>query len=156
MTADDPLGREAYRQRRQHIIDMYRALSRRQIRDAAVVEDFCSRGCLLLHVWRSPEGLLYYLPHFKQSPGLNEERSNAAGRARNTKDGNNHWNPKAGRLDDYRGWGPSIGLDPSTGLELSTGVELQCDHVLPAFVSFDELLKRADSTTPGKPTRRYV
>ena len=143
MSNADPLGLAAAREREQLILSAYETTDPKRIKVVALLEYRCRHGCLLLHVWRSPDGVLFYRPAYKLSPRFNAERSNAAGRARNTRDGGNHWNPVAGLLDDLRGWGPSAGLD------------LQCDHVdqtLPA----SDLLEEADAATPGRPTRRLI
>lgn len=115
-----------------------------RVRGAAVVEYRCKRrGCLLMHVWQAPAGLTYYQPPYKLSPRRNDAESNAAGRERNTVDGQRHWRARAGKLDDLRGWGPQAGLS------------LQCDHVRLTLPS-TEVLAMADEATPGKPTRRTV
>lgn len=130
------------RSRAELIIAEYESSSGDVTRGNAVVEYRCARrGCLLLHVWRTPDGLKYYQPGYKLSAALNERDSNAAGRARNTIDGDRRWRSRGGVLDDLQGWGADV------------GIPLQCDH-LNSVAPSDEVLAQAEAATPGSPTRR--
>jgi hypothetical protein len=116
---------------------------RRAMQQSALLEYRCPKGCLLLHVWRSPAGLMFYQPPYKLSPSLNEVRSSPSGRAKNTLDGERRWRATAGVLDEYRGWGPD------------TTLGLNCHH-LNHHEKTDALLEAADAATPGTPTRRVL
>ena len=111
--------------------------ARKHIRAATVLEYRCrTKGCLLLIAWRSPQGLLFYQPDYKLSPTMNTADSNESGRARNTLDGDRHWMPTAGSLDDFRGWGPTCAL------------HMDCRHVRRPIPT-DDLLAAAEAATPG-------
>ena len=126
----------------QRIIAAYKSRGMRGLKSVAVSAYWChdSRSCLLLYVWRSPDGLLFYRPPYKIEPGRNAEQSNESGRAANTTDGDNHWCAVGGVLDAMRTWPPPMAL------------ELRCDHVEEKVPGAD-LLAVADAATPGKPTR---
>lgn len=122
----------------------YETATRAHIRAALVVEYRCRRrGCLLLHIWRSPQGLMFYQPPYKNSPRLNDATSSASGRAKNTVDGARRWRSRAGNLDRVRGW------------DVPMGLAVACDHVSQT-VETDILLALADSARPGKETRRVL
>jgi len=57
---------------------------------------------------------------FKQSESINLERSNEAGRAKNTFDGNNHWMPRSYWIEQSALHHPE---------DVGSGLSLQCDHV---------------------------
>lgn len=64
-----------------------------------------ARGCSLLELYRSPDGLIVYRPRYKLSPAQNAEFSNASGRAANTEDGDRHWKASGGFLrESWEGW----------------------------------------------------
>lgn len=52
--------------------------------------------CTVLHVIRTPNGVLLGFPRYKLSHRANLEASNEAGRANNTEDGDRHWKRHAG------------------------------------------------------------
>lgn len=114
---------------------------RAAVKACAVAEYRCAgRGCLLLHVWQSPAGPLFYRPAYKLSRDVNERESSPEGRAANTADGENHWRADAGHLAGARGWPEHT-------------MPLQCDHFR-ANVETAKILADADRATPGKPKRR--
>lgn len=98
----------------------------------------CPQGCLLLHVWQSPRGRLFYLPRYQLSAAKNAETAEPA-RMRRTEDGDHKWPARGGVLDDVLGFG---------------GLSLNCRH-LRRGIAVERLA--ADSTgTPGRPTRRRI
>lgn len=119
----------------------YESADRKAIKAALLIEYRCSRGCLLLHVWQSPHGILYYIPPYKLSPKRTEQDTAPSARAKRTADGYRRWLGRGGNLDQLRGWGDEV------------GVALQCDHVRTVQPS-TRALADADTATPGKPTRR--
>lgn len=44
------------------VVQSYRAIPASRLRSVLLVEYRCVRGCLLLHVWQSPAGAMYYRP----------------------------------------------------------------------------------------------
>ena len=119
----------------------------KRIRESsAVLEYFCKarRGCLLLLVWRTRDGLMFYQPGYKLAPDFNTEHSTADGRAANTVDGDRRWKPQAGALHGFYRDLPDGG-----------GLQLQCGHVS-RLVSGNELLDQAQAATPGQPRRRFL
>ncbi len=126
------------------IIDAYERLDKKQLQKVLLLEWRClSNGCLLIHVWQSPMGPLYWIPHYKVSKKRNAERSVASARAKNTLNGDNIWKPRAGSLWELREWGESL------------AVSLQCDHLEDRAFSAAALLAAA-SPTPGQPTRARI
>lgn len=139
---DDALVAELLKRRRQSetIIAAYEAMKPKDRRAAALAIWRCEqKGCTLLYVWRSPMGTLFYQPRYKSSPGMNAEWSNEAGRARNTFDGDNHWKPTAGVLDQLRPFGDEAGMF------------VQCGHIPRTKLYVPDLFPVIDAATPGSP-----
>lgn len=91
-----------------------------------------SRRCLLLDVIETPMGTLLHQKRFKNSHEVNLRRSNEAGRAANTEDGNNHWKPRTYFLD-------------VSALSWPEGAQsIQCDHVGVLSDGGDLVLRGAD------------
>ncbi|MGI8445963.1 MAG: hypothetical protein ACR2MP_02010 [Streptosporangiaceae bacterium] len=121
----------------------YESIDRAVLRGCLLVEYRCNNtGCLLLHVWRSPLGVCYYLPRYTLSPVKAAATAESA-RAKRTRDGYRKWTGRASVLDDLRGWGATAGL------------QMQCDHADITHTA-EELLAIADAALPGKPTRRTL
>ncbi len=72
----------------------------------------CPRGCSVLHVVSTPQGVIFGWPRYKMPARATETRSTAAGRAANTEDGSRHWKRRASFADT---------TDRSVGV--------QCDHM---------------------------
>lgn len=119
----------------------YESADRADVRAVAVVEYRCRQGCLLLHTWRSPTGLLYYQPAYRLSPERADAETVESARVKRTTDGYRRWRARGGVLEELRDWGDSVGL------------EFQCDH-LKHYRSAPMILADADAAEPGKPTRR--
>ncbi|CUR54664.1 hypothetical protein NOCA2210014 [metagenome] len=125
------------------VLSAYEAYDKKQLRRLLLAEWRCARGCLLIHVWQSPQGPLFYLPRYKQSRERNTERSVPSARAKNTLDGDRIWKPRAGELVALEEFGATVGMD------------IQCDHLDPQVFTGAELLGLI-SDTPGRPLRRVV
>lgn len=139
---DDELAAVLADRRRQSdlIGAAYEAMKPKDRRAAALAIWRCEqKGCTLLHVWRSPMGILFYQPRYTSSPGMNAESSTEAGRAKNTFDGDNHWKPTAGVLDHLRDWGKDAGLT------------VQCAHIPRQTIAEPDLFAVVDAGTPGNP-----
>lgn len=102
MTADDRRDfHEAVRrlaQRGEGADDLYRTLlSSPQLKDRRRLTYRCatSNRCLLLDaIDAGPLGVVIHQKRYKYSHEVNVQRSNEAGRAKNTSDGENHWSPR--------------------------------------------------------------
>lgn len=109
--------------------DMYRALlnSRRlpRLRRLTYRCGTASR-CLLLDAVETPLGILMHQRRFKQSEEVNQARSNASGRAKNTTDGVNHWKPRTYWIGSSALGHPA---DPDVLGSESGKLSVQCDHV---------------------------
>lgn len=123
----------------------YESAGRKRIAPVTVATFHCAarRSCTLLTVWRTPAGLMFYRPRYRNSPALNAAESNAEGREANTEDGERRWRARAGNLDRLRDWGEHAGM------------ELNCDHAH-TFMRMPDLLAVVDRGTPGAPTRCVV
>lgn len=103
--------------------------------------------CLLLDAIDTPLGVLLHQKRFKNSDALNQQRSNEAGRAKNTFDGDRHWKPRTFYIEQS-----ALALDDADGATL----EVLCDHVMaqikPSAFAHDwtaglaEVRVRADGT----------
>lgn len=123
----------------------YEAMPRDRLKEELLVEYRCpnKKACLLLHAW-GRDLTFYYVKDYKLSTRRTEDRTVASARAKNTLDGYRHFRPRAGRLEDFRGWGESVGLD------------LQCDHLDPVVVRAGDIFADAARATRGRPFRRFV
>ena len=119
------------------VVSAYEGMSRAAVRSVLLVELKCRREHVLLHVWRSPEGLRYYQPPYKNSPNMNAATSTAEGREANTVDGDRRWRSRGGSL-------------PHDG-----SLELSCDHVKET-VRIEAVHQMAAAARPGTPTRRIL
>lgn len=70
----------------------YAMLKKRgSLKDHRAVTYRCSKRCLLVDVLTTAQGLIIHVPAYKLSPAVNEQNSNASGRAANTTDGDRRW-----------------------------------------------------------------
>lgn len=130
------------------VAKLYESTSRRDISRVALIEYRCPRGCLLLHVWSTPHGRLWYRPRYKLSPATTEADTVESARAKRTEDGFRVWQSSGGDFDQLLDF---FDFDPTSG-----GLALNCDHVRNVDVRCDRLAADADTATPGKPTRHTV
>lgn len=116
-----------------------------ELRGVLLVEYHCThpKHCVLFQAWASTYGVAFYKPPFVLSKGRNEARSNAAGRARNTTDGVNHWTA-----------GDDLWVRIMEG-DVVFGWFLNCRHVDVKVRALD-IQHDIDAATPGKPIRRRV
>lgn len=77
--------------------------------------------CLLLDALAVGDAVLLHQKRFKNSDEVNQRRSNEAGRARNTFDGDNHWKPRSYWI------GQSALAHPED--RPAPRLSIQCDHV---------------------------
>ena len=81
----------------------------------------CADRCLLLDAVAVLETILLHQKRYKNSGAVNQRRSNAAGRANNTSDGDNHWKPSTYFIES------SALAYPDDTPPLQLGI--QCDHI---------------------------
>ena len=101
---------------------LYRALTAEPGRLKAVrrLQYRCPKRCQLLDAIEVPGTILLHQKRFKNSDAVNQQRSNEAGRAKNTFDGDRHWLPRTYFIEVSALAHPE---DPRMRLSL------QCDHV---------------------------
>lgn len=131
-----------------NVTELYEAASRRDIARVALSEYRCPRGCLLLHVWNSPQGRLWYRPRYKLSPERTEADTVESARKKRTQDGYRAWQSSGGDFDELLDF---FDFDPASG-----GLSVNCDHVRNVQIRCDRLAADADAATPGKPTRHTL
>ncbi len=51
----------------------------------------CPSGCVVLDVLNLPQGVIFHKPAYRLSPTMNATTSSAAGREKNTRDGDRRW-----------------------------------------------------------------
>lgn len=59
----------------------------------------CVRRCSLLELYRTPGGMIAFIPPYRLSPRMNSETSTDEGRRANTIDGDRRWKGRAFPLD---------------------------------------------------------
>ena len=131
-----------------NVTELYEAMSRRDLARVALIEYRCPRGCLLLHVWSSPSGRLWYRPRHKLSPAIADAETVESARAKRTEDGFRVWQSSGGDFDELLDF---FDFDPTAG-----GLSVNCDHVRNVEILCDRLTADADAATPGKPTRHTL
>lgn len=107
----------------------------------------CPKTCLLLHVWQSPSGRLFYLPGYQLSRPKADAETAMAAREYRTTDGDRSWPARGGNLDDL------LHMFERTGTPI--GLQLTCRHVRRVITAAD-LVDLLDGSRPGRPTRRTL
>ncbi len=80
---------------------VYAALKRsQQLKSHRVIDYRCPQRCLLLDVLNLPQGALFHQTGYKLPPAVNDATSSASGRAKNTRDGKNHWEARTYFAED--------------------------------------------------------
>ena len=105
----------------------------------------CPQGCLLLHVWQSPHGRLFYLRRYQLSRGKNTAETAEAAREHRTEDGDRKWPARGGNFDDLLDF---TRADPDVGLLLN------CRHVRRLITA--EQAAADMSNTPGRTKPRVI
>lgn len=131
------------------VTEIYEKLQRRDIAKVSLIEYYCSQGCVVLHVWQSPIGRLWYQPRYKLSQRTALADTVESARAKRTEDGLRIWRSRGGSLDDLI---EAHTEDPQAGV----GLSVQCNHVRGVVILGDQLAADADAATPGNPTRHTV
>ncbi len=132
-----------------NIIDRYRQMSGRELRDVLLVEYRCRDRCLLLHVWWSEHGPMYYRPRVPLST------FNSMGR----------WGaPRERGLPAHGGlvadFGPSgahghwiSGDDDEAGI-LPSGLVIGCGHCWGGYDAAN-IRTDIDAAGAGRPVKRH-
>ena len=130
------------------VVTMYERMSRRDISKVLLLEYRCPKGCLLLHVWNTRAGRLWFQPRHKLSESRTLADTVEEARRKRTEDGFRVWKARGGDFDEFIDF---FDFDPTQG-----GLSMNCDHVREAVVLCDQLHVDADAATPGNPTRHTV
>jgi hypothetical protein len=130
------------------ITALYESMAKASLRSVLLVEYRCPKGCLLLHVWNTPDGRLYYQPRYQLSQSKAETDTVESARMKRTEDGFRVWKSRGGDFDELIDF---FEFDPEQG-----GLSMNCDHVREAVVLSGQLAAHARAATPGRPTRHTV
>lgn len=119
------------------------------LNDYLLLDYRCShpKHCLLLDVWSSPLGRLYYLPRYQLKADKSLTETVESARLKRTEDGERKW-PAAGGSIDYL-------LDFFADEMDANGLPLNCHH-LRRSVSCAELAADLAVARRGRPTRRLL
>jgi hypothetical protein len=101
-------------------------------------------GCLLLHIWQSPQGRFFYRRRYTLSQSRSEAETSEAARISRTEDGDRKWPARGGDLDRELRF---FGHKPST-----PWLEVQCKHHR-RLLSNADIETLLDGAKPGRPTR---
>lgn len=96
------------------------------------------RGCQIATVFKAGGTVLCAVRDYRLSRGLNERRSVASARAKNTLDGERHWPSHVYDVTELADWGGSVGFD------------LTCNHFTGTLLAAD-VMKAVDGVEPGRP-----
>ncbi len=139
---------------------MYQAMDAKARRQVLLAEYRChaKRGCLLLHVWQTPQGRFWYTPRYKLSPRLTESDTTESAREKRTDDGG-RWLPRAGSLDGLLDFFANESETDSGEVVVTSysdegGLPVTCKHVR-STVAVAELAEAA-AAVPGQPLTRFV
>ncbi len=121
-------------------IAAYKAMSAAALRSVLLVEYRCARGCLLLHVFASPDGPRYYRPALRVSERMQFRTGMAeVGRVPES----------AGLLDDLESaqwvWG-----------DAQNSVLLGCPHCIGVHFPAATVKADAAAATPGSPVKNHT
>lgn len=131
----------------ERIAALYESTPKAALRQVLVIEYRCPAGCLLMHAWRTPEGVLWYRPRNTLSRQTAANELVDAARIKRTSDGERKWCSTGGSLDELLEF---FGGDPTEG-----GLSLNCHHLRNVTVLCERLA--ADGTAdPGHPTRATI
>jgi len=122
--------------------DRYEAKALRRV---LLLDYRCPQGCLLLHVWQSPDGRMFYLPRHQLSTSKNTAETHELARQHRTEDGDRKWPARGGNFDDLLDF---TRADPDVGLLLN------CRHLRRSVT-----VARVDadtSNTPGRSKPRVI
>ena len=130
------------------VVARYEVMSRRELSSVLILEYRCPKGCLLLHVWNSPIGRLWYQPRHKLSKTRAVAETVEEARLKRTEDGLRVWKARGGDFDDFIKF---FNFDPTQG-----GLSMNCDHVREVVLLCDRLETDAAAGRPGSPTRHTL
>jgi hypothetical protein len=128
----------------------YQAMTKPELRSVLVLEYRCGHdrpGCLLLHVWNTPQGRLYYLPRYRLSPKTATTEVAESARRKRTEDGFRVLRSRAGSFDEILA---DYACEPDSGLPMN------CEHLRNVNVMFERLAADAEQGQPGRHAARRV
>lgn len=131
----------------EQIVALYESTPKPALRQVLVLEYRCPAGCLLLHAWSTPDGIMWYRPRHTLSRETAANDLVESAKQKRTSDGERKWIATGGSLDELLDF---FDFDPGRG-----GLSMNCHHLRNVTVLCDRLA--ADSNvTPGQPTRETI
>lgn len=139
----------------------YRAMTPADRRQVLMAEYRCAtpKRCLLMHIWQTPHGRMYYIPAYRLSPNVTNTETVESARRKRVRNG--RWQPTVGSLDELLEFFDGADLIGFPGVRDGTpgtaagGLPLNCAHVRTA-VSAEELARVIAGVHPGRPARITV
>jgi hypothetical protein len=117
------------------------------LRNVLLLDYRCPKGCLLLHVWDTPNARLYYPPRYQLSRATADAETVESARRKRTEDGERKWPAHGGSLDYLLEF---FADEPDSG-----GLPLNCHH-LRRTAYCTELAADMRQARRGSPTRRRL
>ena len=130
------------------VVGLYESTARKEVSQSALIEYYCAHGCLLLHVWQSPHGRLWYQRRYKLSPATAEAETVASARGKRTDDGFRIWRSRGGSFDELIEF---FEFDPKAG-----GLSMNCHHLRNVEILCEVLAADAAAAKPGQPTKKTL
>ena len=137
----------------------YQSMTTAVRRQVLLAEYRCrTKGCLLLHVWQTPQGRFWYTPRYKLSPQLTESDTTESARDKRTDDGG-RWLPRADSLDRLLAFFANESETETGELVVTSysnegGLPLNCEHVR-STVDVAALAEAA-TAAPGQPVKAFI
>ncbi len=128
------------------VVALYEATPKPTLHQVLTLEYRCPAGCLLLHAWRTPDGMLWYRPRHTLSHETAAADLVDSARRKRTSDGERKWLATGGSLDELLDF---FDFDPTGG-----GLSLNCHHLRNVTVLCAQLADEIG--TPGQPTRKRI
>jgi hypothetical protein len=130
------------------IAEIYHELAERNaVGSVLLLEYKCPKGCLMLHVFSTPDGRMYYAPRYRLSESQSLKQSDPVARERRTEDGVRKWLSRGGSFDKLLGF--------FSNTTQSGGLTLTCDH-LNKHVLTDQLAADIGGAAPGRPKKKRL
>ncbi|HPZ98789.1 MAG TPA: hypothetical protein PLT93_11665 [Phycisphaerae bacterium] len=120
-------------------VESYRAMSAGELSKILLVEYRCARGCLLLHVYSTPQGAKYFRPALRVSKNM-QWRTGMA---------------EVGRVGEAAGLLTDLSADRFTWGDAVNWIMLGCPHVIGVRFPASDVLADASSAKAGNPVKNH-
>lgn len=117
----------------------YRAMSAAELRRVLLVEYRCARGCLLLHVFASPDGPRYYRPALRVSDSMRTRTGIA----------------EPTRIPEAAGLLAELSSEQWVWGDAENAVHIGCRHCIGLRFPAASVKADAAAATPGNPVRNH-